>query len=879
MPFERPLLLFPEPLTTDRSKRHGGPSNIHLPSFDRQRERTEPMYRALADALEKGNLQISNSPGGIDPEYTLVWEIAGDVENFIDAVKKLCQEDSNAAELLFETDKDGIVGDNDFYFKNASNERIDKPLISKYFCIVVNQKVLKGILRLWIQYKKDPNFTFPRNFGRFKNVFDCLYDLHIWGKQERLEETGALDVWEEELLANPTEEVICEVELFYRKNKDIRKRSEENVRRIIKDFGGTILSTSDISEIGYHALLTSIPRGYVQRIVAREPVSLVLADEIMFLRSAGQSIVSSSDESTTISNHPLQKEIVNEPIIALFDGLPQENHPYLKDWLIVDDPDEYETSYNINPEGIQARKHGTSMASLIIHGDLGKLGDPQNGFDTIQRKIYVRPIMKPRKLLEGIAEFIPDSELIVDKIHVAVRRLFEEAEGKVAPSIKIINLSIGIGNRLMFDMVSPLARLLDYLSVKYHILFIVSAGNHSDDLTLPCTFKEFQQKSDHEKDLTLIQCSQNTFRQKKLLSPAESINALTVGATFMDSCGEAFPPTDHLTTVCSDGMPSPISAIGPGKKRSIKPDILFAGGRKFLRDDVQDKTRAAWPPSSSSRAPGILSAAPMDPKTTQNKNVRYQFGTSDATALVSHNAARCYDVLKEVFQSEQQNLPEEFVALLIKAMLVHGARWQQSWVEAFSEALKMPSRNDYADKFHCWFGYGIPDIEKTMQCTKNRITLIGYGYLNKDGACEYQLPLPFEFNSAKIHRSLTVTLANFTPIEPNSQRYRKGNIFFTIKEKDELIPFNNRTDVDWQAVQRGTLQHEHFEEDNIISWNPEDSLTVKVNCREDASNLSELIPYTLFVTLEIAFGENSDIDVYQRVAQRIRPSIRVTNMS
>jgi hypothetical protein len=37
-----------------------------------------------------------------------------------------------------------------------------------------------------------------------------------------------------------------------------------------------------------------------------------------------------------------------------------------------------------------------------------------------------------------IIEEVPDDILIVDKIHIAVRRLFEESAGRVAPSIKII---------------------------------------------------------------------------------------------------------------------------------------------------------------------------------------------------------------------------------------------------------------------------------------------------------------------------------------------------------------------------------------------------------------------------------------------------------
>ena len=66
------------------------------------------------------------------------------------------------------------------------------------------------------------------------------------------------------------------------------------------------------------------------------------------------------------------------------------------------------------------------------------------------RKIYVRPIMKPYPSgVDTTDEYIPDNILFVDKLHECVRRLFEPVAGRVSPSIKVINLSIGIPERLL----------------------------------------------------------------------------------------------------------------------------------------------------------------------------------------------------------------------------------------------------------------------------------------------------------------------------------------------------------------------------------------------------------------------------------------------
>ena len=33
----------------------------------------------------------------------------------------------------------------------------------------------------------------------FKQLFRTLYDVHNWGIEERLEDTGLIEIWEEEL--------------------------------------------------------------------------------------------------------------------------------------------------------------------------------------------------------------------------------------------------------------------------------------------------------------------------------------------------------------------------------------------------------------------------------------------------------------------------------------------------------------------------------------------------------------------------------------------------------------------------------------------------------------------------------------------------------
>ena len=132
-------------------------------------------------------------------------------------------------------------------------------------------------------------------------------------------------------------------------------------------------------------------------------------------------------------------------------------------------PTDYGAAYQAHE-----RFHGTAMASLICHGDLN------DGSDPLRRVIYARPIMKPKTFssMGRFVEYIPEDVLPVDLIHRAVRRLYESENGHApaAPTVRVINLSVCDKSRPFDREISPLARLLDWLSWKYKILFHSQLG-------------------------------------------------------------------------------------------------------------------------------------------------------------------------------------------------------------------------------------------------------------------------------------------------------------------------------------------------------------------------------------------------------------------
>ena len=240
--------------------------------------------------------------------------------------------------------------------------------------------------------------------------------------------------------------------------------------------------------------------------------------------------------------------------------------------MVVDDPDDYESSYLASE-----RFHGTTMGSLICLGDINDSSDP------VGRPLYVRPIMKPRRGFDGLfVEAIPQDVLPIDLVHRAVRRLYEGERGEppVAPSVRVINLAICDPARPLNREMSSWARLLDWLSWKYNVLFVVSAGNQDGDLQLDVPSGGLSGLTDEEMEKSVIRSVASDTRNRRVLSPSETLNGITVGATHEDASTQ--PPGYLLDPFIHEGLPSVISAHGPGYRRAVKPDILLPGGRQPL---------------------------------------------------------------------------------------------------------------------------------------------------------------------------------------------------------------------------------------------------------------------------------------------------------
>nr|VFK18719.1 MAG: Subtilase family protein [Candidatus Kentron sp. LPFa]VFK33264.1 MAG: Subtilase family protein [Candidatus Kentron sp. LPFa] len=882
---ERPLLLFPTPETASKSKLGGGGGDFRKPTPSRQWERLSPQFKVLREVFDARRAEIQQSTAGIDPEQVLVIETIGSVDEFANAVKKI-----RGLEWMGGMEIDEITPDEDFY----NEKRPGEELSGRLYLLLTNQQALNEMLSLWERYQADPGMEFKRGLTKFRDVFLQLKSIRRWDVEDRLLETGILDSWRENLKYEGDRSIPFEAELWFRGSHQLRTAKANEVAALVRQAGGRILGQSVIEGIAYHSLLAELPTHAIGSIIKDPATELVKCEDIMFFRPVGQMVAGEKPpegdvEMAAMEEMPLP---LGEPVIALFDGLPLTNHQLLAGRLVIDDPDDWASDY-----AATERVHGTAMASLIVHGDLNWPASP------LSRPVYVRPIMKPdpKDFQSPKREHVPDNLLFVDLLHRCIRRLFggDGDEGPVAPNIKVINLSIGDPTRQFIHSMSPVARLLDWLSVKYGVLFVVSAGNHADPISLGISRNEFEALEPGERGTKIVEALYRDARHRKLLSPAETLNGLTVGAAHEDASqapylGGRFDPFP-------EPMPSPVSALGSGYRRAIKPDIVFTGGKALFEENLGSSRKDNFvirpiQPTIRTMPPGNKTAIPGKSPVGNPDSASYSFGTSNATALISRAAGICHETLRQVFDEQGVEVDSRIhEAALLKAMLVHGCSWDQigehlkSQIEhsALGEEIRTRAESLYSRQANIsgeinrqnkallsrWMGYGIPKIDRVLDCTEQRATLLGFGELSDGEAHIFRLPLPPSLGSVREWRRLTVTLAWLSPISPNTQKYRTAMLWFGVDNKGLVT---ERSDADWQAVRRGTVQHEVFEGRKAAPFTDGDAIEIKVNCRKDAGKIQSPIAYGLVVSLEVA--EGVDIAVYDEIQTRIAQAIRLRPM-
>lgn len=806
----------------------------------RQGIRLGPQIQRLNQAFAERNGSVQADVEGADPEKVLVLETVGPVSDFMNAVRRI-----EGMEWLAELDEE-LAADTDFYRPGRASE----VLAGRLYLVMSNRAALDEMLRLWAAYQANPAQNLIFGFDKWRRVFERLRALRLWSTEDRLRETGLLENWEFDV-ANGKDRVSFEAELWFRRSPEARARAARQVAQAISEAGGEVRQTVVHDGIEYHGMLGSVPSAAIPQILGETPVRLVQLDEVMFFRPAGQSISVAPADPPVESDGagPVDEALpTGDPRIALLDGLPVANHARLAGRLIIDDPQGWEQDYLV-PE----RVHGTAMASLIVHGDLSSQDRP------LARPVYVRPIMKPdvADWRSPRAESMPADQLAIDLLHSAVRRICE-GDGEqppVAPTVRVINLSIGDPSRPLDGPLSPFARMLDWLAWKYKLLFVVSAGNTTDPIELGMPRGQVAQLGAEDLAKAVARSIHNRAHLQRILSPAEAVNALTIGSLHSDDSG--VPAANALIDPYPlPGFPSPTNRIGLGFKRGVKPDLLLEGGVQLYRLSPVSNDGILNIAQTLAVGPGQRVSAPG---TSGNlRATRYMCGTSNATAIGARSAAFILQMLEEL----RNDWTAEQLALLTKSLLAHACDWPQA-ADVLKDGLALG--DDYRDHLARYLGYGAVELDRVLECTPSRVTVIASAGLSDGSGHVYRFPLPPSLSGLVGVRRLIISLAWLTPINPLHRDYRRASLWIS-KVDSALVA--SRSCLQWQTVQRGTLQHEIFEGDAAVAYVDGGVAEIKVNCRADAGSLDEVVPYAIAVTLEVS--EELRVPVYEEVAARIQ---------
>lgn len=784
---------------------------------------------------DPSGLALRADPTALAPERLLVFEVRGAVTNFANAIRKV-----PGLELVDEEELEGDAED-------------DRP---EAYLLVPDAAALENILSLWKRWSAKQELG--TGFAPWRDVFATLRELRVWGPRDRVHDGDQAILAEEIEAMNDDDDLVIEIELVFRASEEQATRAEQAVIEAIGAAGGALISRCRIADIGYHALLARLPVAAVRQITERSEHGISGMDAVMHVRPQSLALSEQAEDAT---QSPTERELTpatGEPILAVLDGVPVSQHPLLRDRLTVDD------QFGLEPLALVAdRVHGTAMASLIAHGDRNLAEQ------SLRRRLHIVPVL-------GSGDQFPEGRLVVDLIYQAVTAMRRDAD-PTAPSVLIVNISLGNARKTFQGRISPWARLLDRLAHRYGILFCVSAGNHPQQFDVPpyLTMTQYEATVQPERATQTLAALSQMIGYRRLLSPSETVNGVTVGAANIDAVSQAerrgaigrVDPFAPMITA------NPSSSLGPGFANSVKPDILMPGSREHLMM-VASGAALAVRPTGGARPHGLKVAAP--PRPGSNNLEHYTCGTSAASALAARTAHRIHDALEDAYGEQFLSLTHHQRAVVLKALLVHTAAWPADSAELIKSVLGPADPKQHIrqkDNIRRFLGFGIVSAEDAIYCAADRATFWTAGTLGSEKRRSITVPLPACMGGQAQPHSIRGTLAWLTPVLPGRQSYR--SVKLSLLASDELGGFRvepSKIQPDTNQAGRGTVYSRRWDGSRAPILTANSSVEFVVQREPDrGGNVDELVPFGLAITVTMP----GIVEVYDQARARIAPAVAV----
>lgn len=357
----------------------------------------------------------------------------------------------------------------------------------------------------------------------------------------------------------------------------------------------------------------------------------------------------------------------NAPAIVVLDTGIATGHPLLKSAILS-----ATTAGPEIPSPEDTYGHGTKMAGLALHRDLGAIIERGRGEATHwlqSSRLLIAP---------GYGTAADDN---YEKWPVLTERAVRSAEDADArPRKRAFVLAV---TRSMqdppLDGIAPTlwSQAVDQLAFREGLgrLMIVSAGNARDT--------EWLKLAELYPQLQL---------SEKIHQPAQASNALTVGAfTARVELPKDKEYADSRVVATKPGGISPYTSTGlVGSEWPIKPDVVFEGGNLAISGTLPNPTVPT------------LSALTTSHRHMLGSPVGLMSMTSEASARIAHLAAHIWS-LEPKLRSET-----------VRGLIVHSASWTKAIFEDF------PGLNDRLQA--C--GYGVPNERLASECAQGVATIV-----------------------------------------------------------------------------------------------------------------------------------------------------------
>lgn len=531
--------------------------------------------------------------------------------------------------------------------------------------------------------------------------------------------------------------------------------------------------------------------------------------------------------------------------VCILDSGINENHPLLKSAM-------GESASFVDEEGdADEAGHGTAVAGVALYGDVEACNSAN--FWRPEFWIFSGKVMK---------KCPHTGNAVYDELSLEAS-LTKAVEHFVELGCRIFNLSLG-NNNAPYDgaHIRGLAYILDVLSRRHNILFVVSTGNFygSDNPSVPVN----SWREEYPDYLVAPQSA--------IIDPAPAMTVLTVGSISRHNAtvdSQQYPEIAQLSPA-SENQPSPFTRHGPSVRGALKPELVAAGGN--LASPMR-QANAQW--KQHMRGLGVLTLNHQVIGATLFKEVS---GTSLAAPYITHLAGR----LLNEYPAASANL--------LRAMLVNQAYLPDEVVTSFSEEFKKSYKEAKAtynrDVARDVAGYGVVSDADLFRSSDNVVVLMSEETIENDGCQFFELPLPVDYlRSARGTRELSITLAYSPVVRTTRIEYLATQINFRLaigtsldevqkhfsqelKAETEVLKEakSSNRDISSQLRSRGTVQSSRW---TLRQCKPGEKWFVVV-VRQDRDwnpSAAEREPYSLVIT--VADRDNEHAQLYIQIQERI----------